>query len=64
MKPQYILAALIISSSLSANIYAHGKKADDDGHADAAEVVKEQKPWGIAGAVSYTHLTLPTILLV
>lgn len=58
MKTKIFVAVLIISSSLSTNIYAHGKKADDDGHDEAAEVVKEQKPWGIAGDAADVSRTI------
>ena len=48
MKTIYFITTLILSSALPLNANAHGKKADDD-HAEVAEIVKEQKPWGIAG---------------
>lgn len=57
MKPIYLIAALIISSTISSNVLAHGTKAEDD-HAEATEVVKEQKPWGIAGDAADVSRTI------
>lgn len=57
MKITHLVATLMLGSALSANVLAHGKKADDD-HASAEEVVKEQKPWGIAGDAADVSRTI------
>ena len=57
MKPLYFIPALILTSALSANVWAHGDKVEDD-HSDTAEVVKEQKPWGIAGDAADVSRTI------
>lgn len=57
MKPFYFIPALILTSVLSANVWAHGDKVKDD-HSDTAEVVKEQKPWGIAGDAADVSRTI------
>jgi len=48
MKRYIFISAIVLSSALSNTAWAHGSKEGDD-HAEKAEVVKEQKPWGIAG---------------
>ena len=48
MKNILFIPALLLTSALSTSVWAHGNKAED-GHSDLSEVVKEQKPWGIAG---------------
>lgn len=57
MKITYLVATLMLGSALSVDVLAHGKKADDD-HGSAEEVVKEQKPWGIAGDVADVSRTI------
>ena len=57
MKPYIFISVIVISSALSATAWAHGSKEEDD-HAEKAEVVKEQKPWGIAGDSSEVSRTI------
>lgn len=54
--------ALVIVTSASTAI-AHGTKAKDDGHDMATEVVKEQKPWGIAGDADQVSRTIDVAML-
>ena len=48
MKLIIFIAATLLTSALVTSAWAHGDKVEA-GHDDNAEVVKEQKPWGIAG---------------
>ena len=57
MKKLYFIPALLLTSALSTSVWAHGSKSDDD-HSDSAEVVKEQKPWGIAGDAADVSRTI------
>lgn len=57
MKRHIFISALVLSSALSNTAWAHGSKEGDD-HAEKAEVVKEQKPWGIAGDAADVSRTI------
>lgn len=49
MRFKQLTALALIAVTAAPTAFAHGTKADDAGHDIAMEVVKEQKPWGIAG---------------
>lgn len=57
MKKRFFIPILLLTSALSAPVWAHGSKSDD-GHPDTEEVVKEQKPWGIAGDAADVSRTI------
>ncbi len=57
MKKRFFIPILLLTSALTASVWAHGSKSDD-GHSDTEEVVKEQKPWGIAGDAADVSRTI------
>lgn len=57
MKPLILVSVIALSFSLSATALAHGSKEEDD-HSEKTEVVKEQKPWGIAGDAADVSQTI------
>ena len=55
----YVVLVTALMGGLSATAFAHTKKSGEDSHADAdAELVKEQKPWGIAAEESEATRTV------
>ena len=56
-----VLALIAVASAPAA--YAHGKKAENDNHAANMEVVKEQKPWGIAGDADQVSRTIDVSMM-
>ena len=56
-----VLALIAVASAPVA--YAHGKKAENDNHAANMEVVKEQKPWGIAGDADQVSRTIDVSMM-
>ena len=54
-----VLTALALIAFVSApTVYAHGSKAEKDDHKATMDVVKEQKPWGIAGDAEQVSRTI------
>ena len=59
-----VLTVLVLIAVASAPVaYAHGKKAENDNHAANMEVVKEQKPWGIAGDADQVSRTIDVSMM-
>ncbi len=59
-----VLTALTLIAVASAPIaYAHGDKAGKDDHMANMEIVKEQKPWGIAGDADQVSRTIDVSMM-
>lgn len=59
-----VLTALALIAVASAPVaYAHGDKAGKDDHAANMEVMKEQKPWGIAGDADQVSRTIDVSMM-
>ncbi|ASJ73712.1 cupredoxin domain-containing protein [Granulosicoccus antarcticus] len=59
-----VLTALALVAALSAPaVYAHGTKAGKDDHKASTDVVKEQKPWGIAGDATQVSRTIDVSMM-
>ena len=57
MKKILFITTVLLTGALSTSAWAHGSKTEDD-HSDSTEVVKEQKPWGIAGDAADVSRTI------
>ena len=57
MKKILFITTVLLTGALSTSAWAHGSKTEDD-HSDSGEVVKEQKPWGIAGDAADVSRTI------
>lgn len=56
-----LLALVVVSTAPS--VFAHGEKTDKDDHMATMEVVKEQKPWGIAGDADQVSRTIDVSMM-
>ncbi|MGQ7848048.1 cupredoxin domain-containing protein [Granulosicoccus sp. 3-233] len=63
MKNTVLAALTLIAVSSVPAAYAHGDKAGKDDHNANMEVVKEQKPWGIAGDAGQVSRTIDVSML-
>ena len=63
MKLSILIASVTISLIPFSMAHAHGKKADQNDHDTVSEVVKEQKPWGIAGNADEVTRTIDVAML-
>ncbi len=63
MKVIGLTALVLVLVASASSAIAHGTKAKDDGHDMAMEVVKEQKPWGIAGDEDQVSRTIDVSML-
>ena len=63
MKYTVLTALALIAVASVPAAYAHGKKAGKDDHTANMEVVKEQKPWGIAGDADQVSRTIDVSML-
>ena len=60
MKHTVFTALVLIAVTTAPAAYAHGGKAEADNH---EEVVKEQKPWGIAGDAEQVSRTIDVSMM-
>ncbi len=58
MKRTVFTVLALIAVTSAPTVYAHGSKAEKDDHMAAVDVVKEQKPWGIAGDAKQVSRTI------
>lgn len=63
MKFTVLTAIALIAVVAAPTVYAHGDKAGKDDHKASMEVVKEQKPWGIAGNADQVTRTIDVAML-
>ncbi len=63
MKLSILIASATISLIPFSMVHAHGKKTDQDNHDAVSEVVREQKPWGIAGNADEVTRTIDVAML-
>ena len=63
MKLSILIALATISLIPFSMAHAHGKKADQNDHDTVSEVVREQKPWGIAGNADEVTRTIDVAML-
>jgi len=63
MRTIVLTALALMTVAVTPTVFAHGNKAGKDDHMATMDVVKEQKPWGIAGDADQVSRTIDVSMM-